>query len=158
MELTIKPITADQVRALIAWEYAGPYAIYNMSAAEGEYEESYFLDADNGYLAIMEEQGEFLGFCNYGKEARVPGGDYSSAAIDIGMGMRPDLTGQGKGALYAAAVFEFAQREYPSLRQRVTIAEFNKRAQQLCRKFGFVQVARFEDERNGRPFIVMVRK
>jgi ribosomal-protein-alanine N-acetyltransferase len=156
MKLIIKPLTPEQVRAFIKWEYAGAYAIYNISPENEAAEVAFFLDPENGYFAITDEVGGFLGFCNFGADARVPGGDYRAAAIDIGMGLRPDLTGQGKGALYAAAVFDFAAIQYPG-QQRVTIAEFNQRAQQLCRKFGFVQEARFLRETDGRPFVVLTR-
>lgn len=157
MKLTIEPLRAEQVRAFMQWEYSGPYAMYNMSAADEEAEISFFLDPQNGYFAITDEDGTLLGFCNFGADARVPGGDYTAETVDIGMGMRPDLTGQGNGAVYAAAVFEFARNHYPDQSHRVTIAEFNERAQQLCRKVGFVQVERFERGKDGRGFVVMVR-
>ena len=73
------------------------------------------------------------------------------------MGLRPDLTGQGNGAFYAGSVFEFAKIHYPDQQHRVTIAEFNQRAQQLCRKIGFTQGERFVREKDGRPFVVMIR-
>jgi ribosomal-protein-alanine N-acetyltransferase len=157
MKLRVKPLSADQVREFIRWEYAGPYAIYNMSPEDEEAEVRFFLDPENGYWGISDQEGAFLGFCNFGADARVPGGDYAKEAVDIGMGMRPDLTGQGQGALYAAAVFDFAVAQYPDQKQRVTIAEFNERAQQLCRKFGFVQTERFLREKDDRPFVIMVR-
>lgn len=157
MKLTIKPLTADQVVAFIQWQYAGPYAMYNMSPEDEEAQIRFFLDPQNGYFAIIDEEGSLLGFCNFGADARVPGGDYSADAVDIGMGMCPDLTGQGNGHLYAAAVFDFARINYPDQLHRVTIAEFNQRAQQLCRKVRFSQVARFVREKDGQPFVIMIR-
>ena len=157
MKHTIITLTADQVRAFIHWQYAGPYAMYNISREDEEAQIHFFLDPQNGYFAIMDEDGTLHGFCNFGADARVPGGDYSAKAIDIGMGLRPDLIGQGNGSLYAATVFEFANIHYSDQQHRVTIAEFNQRAQQLCSKFGFAQVERFIREKDGRPFIIMIR-
>ncbi len=77
MTLTIKPLTAKQVRAFIRWEYAAPYAIYNIAPENEETETRFFLDPENGYFAITDEGDTFLGFCNFGADARVPGGDYS---------------------------------------------------------------------------------
>jgi RimJ/RimL family protein N-acetyltransferase len=156
MTYQVKPLTAGQVRTFISWQYDGPYALYNLSAENEEEDVRFFLDAQNGYFAIASEEGEFLGFCNFGADARVPGGDYSLDALDIGMGMRPDLTGQGQGVLYAAAVFDFARQHYNASTMRVTIAEFNQRAQQLCRNFGFEQISRFVRAQDERPFVVMV--
>ena len=96
MKLLVEPLTAEQVRAFMAWEYAGSYAVYNM-APENEEDRRFFLDPENGYFGICNESGELLGFCNFGADARVPGGDYGAEAVDIGMGMRPDLTGREWG-------------------------------------------------------------
>jgi hypothetical protein len=125
VKLTIVSPTVEQIRSYIGWQYIGPYALYNLSAEDEAAEVDFFLDPENGYFAILDDEGTLLGFCNFGADARVPGGDYSDEAVDIGMGMRPDLTGKGKGALYAAAVFDFAKTRYSEKRHRVTIAEFN---------------------------------
>jgi RimJ/RimL family protein N-acetyltransferase len=131
--------------------------MYNMSTEELESQVRFFSDPENAYFAITDEQGELLGFCNFGADARVPGGDYAAAAIDIGMGMRPDLTGKGFGKQYAAAVFNFAGTRYSEKQHRVTVAEFNRRAQRLCRRFGFTTLSRFTRTADGKPFIIMAR-
>ncbi|MDX1414771.1 MAG: GNAT family N-acetyltransferase [Candidatus Promineifilaceae bacterium] len=158
MNLRILPLSEEQVRDFLTWEYQESYAIYNMSSEEGEETISFFLDPENGYFSIVDESGKLLGYCNFGADAQVPGGDYDEEALDIGMGMRPDLTGKGQGKAYAQAVFNFAKKRYPVMRQRVTIAEFNHRAQRLCANMGFHPVARFAKKDDGRPFIIMVRK
>jgi RimJ/RimL family protein N-acetyltransferase len=157
MKLTVMPLTEEQIRTFVAWQYSGAYAMYNMSTEDMETQVRFFSDPENGYYAITDGQGELLGFCNFGADARVPGGQYMAEAIDIGMGMRPDLTGKGRGAQYAQAVFDFASSHYRERQQRVTIAEFNLRAQRLCRNFGFSQQSRFIRESDGKPFIIMVR-
>ena len=158
MKLKIRPLSEEQIRIFVTWEYSEPYALYNMSTEDMESLVRFFSDPENGYFAITDEQSELLGFCNFGADARVPGGEYTEEAIDIGMGMRPDLVGQGNGNLYAGVVFDFAKIHYTDQQHRVTIAEFNQRAQQLCRKVGFTQVGRFVREKDGRPFVVMIRE
>ncbi len=158
MKLSVNPLVEEQIHTFISWAYPEPYNIYDMSSEEGEDIVSFFLDPQNGYFAITADSGELLGFCNFGADAQVPGGDYSEDGVDIGMGMRPDLTGQGHGRDYADPVFSFAQKRYPQQRQRVTIAEFNHRAQRLCAHFGFVKASQFTKEGDGRPFIIMVRE
>ena len=161
MTIRVQPLTEPQIRAFITWTYDGPYAVYNLSGGSPEESVAFFSDPANGYFAIVDdnspERDALLGFCNVGADARVQGGAYDEEAIDIGIGMRPDLTGRGLGATYAAMVFDFAGERYPGRVQRVTIAAFNQRAQHLCRKFGFCVVDRFADARNGRPFLIMTR-
>lgn len=156
MKPCINPLVEEQIHTFISWAYPEPYNIYDMSSEEDVV--SFFLDPQNGYFAITDGSGELLGFCNFGADAHVPGGDYSEDGVDIGMGMRPDLTGLGHGRDYAAVVFSFAEERYPQQRQRVTIAEFNLRAQRLCAHFGFVKASHFKKEGGGRPFIIMVRE
>lgn len=157
MPLTIQPLTVAQIGQFLTWQYEGPYAMYDMTGEDVETAVSFFSDPDNGYFAIVDEKGELLGFCNFGADARVPGGVYQQEALDIGIGMRPDLTGRKQGASYATAVFSFAAQQYPAQLQRVTIAEFNERAQRLCRGFGFEITSRFERPADGRPFVIMTR-
>ena len=157
MKLKIRPLSEEQIRIFVTWEYSGPYSIYDMSTEDIESQVCFFGDPENGYFAITDEQGELLGFCNFGADARVPGGEYTAEAIDIGMGMRPELTSKGHGAEYAGTVFDFARTRYSERQHRVTIAEFNRRAQRLCRRFGFSPVSRFTREGDDKPFIIMVR-
>ena len=157
MNLSIQPLTESQIQEFISWQYDGPYAMYTMNDENEAELVTFFTDPANGYFAIVDEAGLLLGFCNFGADAQVPGGDYNQDAIDVGMGMRPDLTGQGQGADYARAVFEFAQKQDPGQAFRATIAEFNKRAQKVCLKHGFKVVDRFERPKDKRPFLILMR-
>ncbi len=156
--IEVQPLTADQIRDFLTWQYEGPYAMYNMAAEEPQEALAFFTDPANGYFAIVQGEGELLGFCNFGADARVPGGSYGTEALDVGMGMRPALTGQGMGAKYASAVFAFAARQYPELPLRVTIAAFNKRAQRLCEKVGFRICDQFQRPQDGKAFVIMTRR
>ena len=56
-----------------------------------------FIQPELHFHAIMNLQQEFVGFCSFGADGQVPGGDYSLAALDIGLGMKPEYTGRGLG-------------------------------------------------------------
>lgn len=158
MNLIIQPLTDAQIREFSGWQYGGPYALYNMSAENEAEQLAFFRDPANGYYAIVDEASILLGFCNFGADAQVPGGVYSDDAIDVGIGMHPDLTGQGRGAAYTQAVLAFAQAHYPGQALRVTIAEFNRRAQRVCEKHGFEVVDKFERAVDKRPFLIMMKQ
>ena len=73
------------------------------------------------------------------------------------MGIRPELTGQGRGASFVLAVLDFARNAFAPGQFRVTIAAFNKRAQRVWEKNGFVPIQTFTHQASKREFIVMIR-
>jgi ribosomal-protein-alanine N-acetyltransferase len=100
-----------------------------------------------------------IGFCTFGQDARVPGGDYAASALDIGLGVRPDLTGKGHGTEIVTAVVDFAMRTFEPQRLRVTIAEWNTRAQRVWERNGFVPQSRFVAITwTQKPFIIYGRE
>jgi ribosomal-protein-alanine N-acetyltransferase len=142
-------------RAIATWRYEAPYEIYNPAPEGVEGEIQAFLDPRNAYHTITDEQGELLAYCCFGRDALVPGGDYGLEALDIGLGVRPDLTGRGRGLEFANAVLDFARRTYAPTTFRVTVAEFNKRALRVWDKAGFQQVQTFPRSGDGMAFVVL---
>lgn len=154
--LTFQKLTEPDARAILAWRYEPPYDIYNHDPAETDADLAVLLNPVNGYHAITDEQGELVGFCCFGPDARVPGGEYADDALDIGAGMRPDLTGQGMGANFIAAIADFGQERYNPPACRATVAAFNHRSISACEHAGFRPTARFVSTR-GHEFVVLVR-
>ena len=143
-------------RAILGWRYDPPYDIYNLPSDEVESVVQYMMDPQNAYSSITDEQGELVAYCCFGREGQVPGGDYSSDAVDIGMGVRPELTGRGFGHEFVDSVLDFAGTTFPPCVYRVTVAEFNERALRVWKKAGFQRAERFQRERDKRPFVILV--
>ncbi len=159
MQVTVKPMTADAARAILHWQYPEPYALYNLKAENEAEEVRCFLDPRNDYNTLQDDANQLVGFCCFGQEARVPGGDYSEEALDIGLGMRPDLTGQGLGSTFLAAILAFAEQEFAPKRWRATIATFNGRSMRVFAKAGFQPVQTFlSRSETPREFVVMVKE
>src|SRR5262245_54371484 len=156
MVLSIYPMDAASVRAFMQWRYEPPYDIYNIDASAGEAAVWFFTAPQNSYYQIRDERGALVAFCCFGLEAQVPGGDYSSAALDIGMGVRPDLTGKGRGQTFAAAAIDFARATFAPPALRVTVADFNKRARRVWEKAGFQAVQTFASSYDGRAFVILI--
>lgn len=156
--IVIRPITPDQARAAVAWRYAPPYDIYNTPLDDIDGEVAYLVDPANRVHAIATAAGELIGYCSFGTDAQVPGGDYSADALDVGVGMRPDLTGHGHGSRYLEAVFRYATDQFAPTALRATVAAFNERAQRAVLACGFTRSAEFIGETDRpRPFVVFVR-
>ena len=156
MNLTFLPMSQAHAHAMLSWRYAAPYDLYNPDPDHLEQDAQGLLDPEYNYYAMTDERGEFVAYCCFGPDARVPGGDYEAAALDVGMGLRPDLTGRGSGITYLSAVLDFGRRAFGPVAFRATIAEFNKRALHLCEAAGFRPVQTFRRERDGRAFVVLM--
>lgn len=155
MDLTIKALNEASAREFISWRYDGDYAMYNVQIDDIANEIAYFIEPENHYYAIYEQE-EMVGHCVFYGEGRVPGGDYSADALDIGAGMRPDWTGQGKGTAIIAAIMNFAREKYHAKSFRATIAAWNLRAQKATMNNDFEEVSRFKSEKTGVKFVIFV--
>jgi RimJ/RimL family protein N-acetyltransferase len=144
-------------RAIVTWRYEAPYDVYNLGVGDVDQEVRCFLDPANAYHAIVDSRGCLVAYCCFGPDARVPGGDYDNPALDVGLGMRPDLTGQGLGHTFVRAVLRFAHQELAPTEYRVTVAGFNERAQRVWTAAGFQPVQRFERTPDGMPFVVLTK-
>jgi ribosomal-protein-alanine N-acetyltransferase len=157
MPLTFHRMDEISARAIQGWQYSTPYDVYNLDSVDNEETVQLFLDPQNGYHSIADERGDLVAYCCFGLDAQVPGGDYGLSALDIGLGVRPDLTGLGRGLTYVTAVLQFARGSFEAAVFRVTIAEFNKRALRLWKKAGFRPVQTFTRKPDGMSFVVLTR-
>ena len=116
------------------------------------------LDPQYAFHGIYGQQGQLEAFCSFGPDGQVSGGDYSTPALDIGMGIRPDLTGQGHGSAYVNAVIQFAASTYKPDRLRVTIAGFNRRALRVWEKAGFRVTKKFQGGWGNMDFVTLIKE
>lgn len=138
MSFTIKPMNAFYARSIAYWKYDGIYAFYNM-----EFSTELINELMNGqYMAVTGASEEIVGFFCYGSPAQILSGLHSGAyhsptAIDIGLGMRPDLTGKGSGANFVNLGVSYAKKHFYGDQIRLTVATFNQRAIRAYEKAGF---------------------
>ncbi len=140
-ELVIRPVSDADVRDFAAWRHEPPYDVYDVTGPVDETVE-YFLRPSTSCHAIVRD-GELAGFITFGADARVPGGDYSDLGLDIGLGIKPELTGRGLGAAHVEAVVEFARATFDVAPRRVTIAAANERAVGVWTGLEFTEAERF---------------
>ena len=157
MAWTFRPLEKSHVLTMLSWQYEPPYERYNFNPATVTDDLIYLLNPENAFYAILNIQDDLEGYCSFGSDGRVPGGDYSLTALDIGMGIRPDLTNQKLGAAYARAVMEYGQICYGASTLRVTIALFNQRAQRVWQNLGFDPVETFVKQGSQDRFVIMTK-
>jgi [ribosomal protein S18]-alanine N-acetyltransferase len=89
------PMTAPYARTILTWQYEPPYDFYNADPDTGEADiADTFLNPAYHYYALLDDQGTLIAYRCFGDDARVPNGDYSADALDMGGGLRPELTGR----------------------------------------------------------------
>lgn len=152
--IRIRPFTAEEAVAAASWQYPDDLSMYN--GEPGNW--SQFLartDTGHGYYAVVDD-GDLVGFCCFGPEARVPGQPAeSSDLLDLGGGMRPDLVGQGLGAVGMAAALTYGRDHFSPAGFRTAVASFNRRSIVLCRWAGFRTTTTFHGP-GGRVFTELV--
>jgi [ribosomal protein S18]-alanine N-acetyltransferase len=160
MPYTIRSMSEPQARAVLSWQYEAPYDVYSVEPEDLELALVDLLDPENGYYSVHDERGELVGFCCFGPDARVPGGSYTEPALDVGLGLRPDLTGQGMGLDLLTAALDFARRHYAPVSFRTTIAAFNQRSIHVHEKAGFVARQSFRNagSRAGSEWVQLTRE
>jgi ribosomal-protein-alanine N-acetyltransferase len=107
---------------------------------------AYFLDPTIHCYSLI-DGSEVVGYCTFGGDARVPGGDYDGEGLDIGLGMKPARTGSGEGHRYVSVVVDHAAATFGPRQLRVTIAVGNVRALRVWSRSGFAEISRFVTSR-----------
>ena len=157
MSLMFHPLDKSSATTILTWKYEAPYDIYDLASPEPEDTLHYLLDPQNAFYGMYDQQARLEAFCSFGPDGQVTGGDYTTPALDIGMGVRPDLTGQGHGDVYVKAVIDFANATYRPERLRVTIAAFNSRALKVWGKAGFQMTQKFRGGWENMDFVIMMK-
>ena len=156
MKITYLPTDETSAREFLTWKFEHPYDIYNYKPENFEKDLAYSLEPANN-LHSMYQEGDLIGYCSFGRDAQVPGGDYSEDAIDIGLMIKPKLTGQGLGTDFVANTIQHAIDTYKPSKLRVTILDTNLRAKRVWEKNGFQQTQPFKRESDSVQFVIMTK-
>jgi len=153
----IEPLQEVHAWDILTWRYPVPYDFYNPPEDDrGQIYVREFTKPELQFHAILNSAQQLVGFCSYGIDGQVPGGDYSKSALDIGLGMKPEFTGQGLGKGFFSAILDFARQTMSPGQIRLTVANFNKRAFRLYASFGFVSESQFTDRRNQVKYTILL--
>jgi GNAT superfamily N-acetyltransferase len=94
--LSFRVMTQEDALEISGWHYPSPYDFYDATADAGDLAE--LLDPElraGNYLAAVGESGVITGFAQLVADG---------STVDVGLGLRPDLTGHGLGAAFLQAV------------------------------------------------------
>ncbi|MEN8182815.1 MAG: GNAT family N-acetyltransferase [Myxococcota bacterium] len=142
----LRPATEQNVREFAAWHYDPPYDVYDIDMTPDD-AVAYFLEPGINCHSLF-DGNTMAGYCTFGHDAQVPGGNYDTEGIDIGLGVKPELTGAGKGNRFVEAVVAHALVTFDPAQLRVTIAAGNTRALRVWSDAGFSETSRFATSRD----------
>jgi [ribosomal protein S18]-alanine N-acetyltransferase len=132
-DLEVRPVTPEDVNEILTWRYPEPYDRYDPSPSHREL----MLDPANAYHVLW-WSGRLIGFCCFGPEARVRGVETDPDLVDFGLGIRPDVTGQGNGGCLIRVMLRMTTALHSARRLRVAIYNWNLRARRAHEAAGFV--------------------
>ena len=142
--LFFNKITVSEAIEISGWTYPAPYELYNGDSSQETIEEILHTN----YYSARNTDNNLVGYVCFGEGARVPGGYnagiYSDTEIiDLGLGLKPELTGEGYGILLVKDAVKFLQKtENPSIVQ-LAVAVFNERAIKVYTRAGFKHEEQF---------------
>jgi [ribosomal protein S18]-alanine N-acetyltransferase len=145
MSYSFELMTHEQAESIAYhWHYDGKYSFYNMEADQDDLLE--FLDpiqrSESKYVVLKDR--EIIGFYSFTK--------VNENVIDVGLGMRPDLTGKGLGKEFLEVGIDFAVKRYAPEKITLSVATFNLRAIKVYKSIGFIEKETFLQETNGGSF------
>ena len=108
---------------------------------------------DEGYWAVADIRDVLLGFCCLGEPARAPGETGHPAILDIAIGIRSDLSGQGWGTELGRAAVGYARSVARDRRLRTTVPDWNAVGLRVAEHSGFVRSGTLA--LGGRQYIIL---
>ena len=139
--MTVKKMEQSEALEIAdRWKYDGEYAFYDMTADPEDYEE--IVDPEkrgDRYFSVFDGDG-LIGFFCVVREG---------ADVEIGLGLRPDLTGKGRGRAFLEEILRFARENYSFEKIRMDVASFNQRAIKVYERVGFVKTGTAKVPTNG---------
>lgn len=122
------------------WKYPEPYSFYNMTEDIEDYNEITTPEKRKNCYFSIKDRELLIGFFSV---------EPNNDSIIIGLGMKPELTGKGKGKEFLEIIIDFVKENYNIRKIELSVADFNKRAIKLYKNCGFIIVGESKLPTNG---------
>ena len=131
-EFHFERLTQADADAIAEWRYPEPYSFYDWTADPDDLREL-LEPARRGeaYWAVRDDADELVGYFDFKTK--------EEGTLEIGLGLRPDLTGRGLGASFLTAGLDFARARYSPEGFTLAVATFNERAITVYERAGFAR-------------------
>lgn len=137
----IRPMTAADAQAVAGWRHPGIYSFYDANADPADLAE--LLDPAGWGMRFFAADvgGELAGNLVFKLS--------DDGIAEIGLGLRPDLTGRGLGLPFLRAAMGYAEQAFGATGFTLAVAAFNHRAIKVYERAGFSETDRYMHATNG---------
>lgn len=131
MSFRFKSLRWSDMRAISRWHYDGIYAFYDPEALPMLtvvlFRWLFRLIGLEAFI-VFDDAHERVGIFTFIQR---------ETSVELGLAMRPDLTGRGLGLAFVEAGMSFARARYAPTRFTLDVATFNERARRVYERAGF---------------------
>lgn len=145
MFFRFKTLRWGDVRVIRRWRYDGIYSFYDpelIPMLTMVLLRPVFRAFGLESFVVLDGDGERVGLFTFIQRG---------TAIEIGLAMRPDLTGRGLGLAFVEAGMAFARSRYSPARFTLDVATFNERARRVYERAGFIPAGTFTRQTKSGP-------
>jgi len=118
---------------VVEWHYEPPYDFYDLASDPEDAAAMADPAQADHRRAVLGDDGSLEAFLWF---------DWHGDVVEVGIGLRPDLTGRGLGESFLRAQLEYAAQQWHPATFRLFVAAWNERAIRLYERLGFREVAR----------------
>jgi RimJ/RimL family protein N-acetyltransferase len=133
--MRIEPWSEVHAREVETWTYEPPYDFYDSASDPDDAAEMRDPAKSHHFRALVGDDGELEAF--WWLDAREDEG-----AVEVGLGLRPDLTGRGLGEAFIRAELDYVRAEWRPATFRLFVTVWNERAIRLYERLGFREIGR----------------
>ena len=128
-------------REVSGWRYEPPYDFYDAAADPDDLVELLDPQRRRGvYFSALDAESVLVGFFQFEK---------TDGTVNVGLGLRPGLTGMGLGEEFVLSGLAFARERFSPERFTLSVATFNRRAIGVYARAGFRRGEVYLHETNG---------
>jgi RimJ/RimL family protein N-acetyltransferase len=120
-------------REVETWHYEPPWDFYDLDSDPEDAAAMRDRSRDPRRRAVLGENGSLDAYWYF---------DWQADVVEVGIGLRPDLTGRGLDESFLRAQLEYASQRWQPATFRLFVAAWNERAIRLYERLGFSEVAR----------------
>lgn len=154
-EYRLRPMTLQDAELISRWRYPPPYDVYNgpdPASAAGERCGWFDPLVRSRQYRSVDWRGGLCGFVQWFPLIDEAGGPI----VRLGLGLRPELCGGGRGAGFARFAAHTASSAHPNARIELEVAADNLRALKAYEKAGFIADDEYEAFLPGRGLVPVV--